>query len=98
MISTFCPGGAWARASPFARAVLWFVCVNRDWAGQAGRSRHVRNAPKATVAVKASPVAMGHKRSSHLPCSDLLSPPRQYCKNDRDEEERRHISYQMTAF
>ena len=28
----------------------------------------------------------------------LLSPQHQYCKNDRDEEERGHISYQMTAF
>jgi len=28
----------------------------------------------------------------------LRSPRHQYCKNDRDEEERGHISYQMTAF
>jgi hypothetical protein len=28
----------------------------------------------------------------------LLSPRHQYRKNDRDEEERWHISYQMTAF
>src|SRR5260370_37928143 len=30
-------------------AALWCPCVNRDWAGQVDRSRHVRNAPKATV-------------------------------------------------
>ena len=28
----------------------------------------------------------------------LLSPQHQDCKNDRDEEERGHISYQMAAF
>ena len=36
-------------------------------------------------------------RTSHLPLG-LLRLWHHYCKNDRDKKERRHVSYQMTAF
>jgi hypothetical protein len=61
----------------FDGVVLWFPCVNRDGPVQAGRSRSVRNAPKATagrqnVARRDGPIADTSSVIPSLPMATRL--------------------------
>src|SRR5215470_100058 len=47
MISASAPVVPGPGQALFDGAVLWFPCVNRDWAGQAGRSSYVRKCPES---------------------------------------------------